>query len=78
MYGFIDRTGMEVVPFIYDFVDHSWYIDGLVKVVRKGKIGYVDATGKEVIPCIYDEETGFNPSKGRHVRLKHEWIWVKQ
>lgn len=76
-YGFIDRQGKEVVPFIYDFVDHSWYSDGFVKVIRKGKIGYVDATGKEVIPCIYDEETGFNPSKGRHVRLKHEWIWVK-
>ncbi|MBL7747305.1 MAG: WG repeat-containing protein, partial [Chitinophagaceae bacterium] len=76
-YGFIDRNGKEVVPYIYDFVDHSWYSDGLVKVVRKGKIGYVDATGKEVIPCIYDEERGFNPSKGRYVLLKHEWKYVK-
>ena len=55
-YGFIDKTGKEVVPPIYDEI--GFFLDDLAKVKLNGKMGFVDQTGKEVVPPIY-EETGY-------------------
>ena len=52
-WGFIDQTGKEVIPLIYDDVDHN-FLEGLVAVEKDDKWGFVDQTGKEVIPLIYD------------------------
>ncbi len=51
-YGYIDKTGREVIPLIY----YSAYdfIEGLARVEKDGKCGYIDKTGKVVIPLIYD------------------------
>lgn len=45
-YGFIDRTGKEVIPLIYD--DAYGFYDGLAAVEKDGKMGYIDRTGKEI------------------------------
>lgn len=71
LWGVIDRSGKEVCPVKYDYVDFCG--DGLVAVnvggymgKKKvlffgGKWGYVDlATGKECVPVIYDQVGPFN------------------
>ena len=45
-YGYIDKTGREVIPCKYD---DAWnFSEGFAKVALNGKYGYIDETGKEV------------------------------
>lgn len=57
-YGYIDKTGKEVVPCKYDSCEHfNWFREGMAIVCKRGreeKFGYIDDSGKEIIPCIYD------------------------
>lgn len=51
-HGFIDNTGQEVIPLIYDV---AWnFNDGLAKVMKADKWGFIDKTGKIIIPIAYD------------------------
>jgi hypothetical protein len=51
-WGYIDKTGNEIIPCIYYF---AWnFSEGLATVELNGKGGYIDKTGREIIPCIYD------------------------
>lgn len=50
-YGFIDRKGNTVIPFIYD--DAESFKNNLSRVILNGREGYIDRKGKEVIPVIY-------------------------
>ena len=50
-YGFIDKDGKEIIPFIYDEANN--FVNGLALVRKNGKRGYIDKDGKEVIPLIY-------------------------
>jgi tetratricopeptide (TPR) repeat protein len=60
-WGFVDATGKEVIPCIYDYVDYGYsFSEGLAMVVKDDKYGFVDATGKEVVPCIYDYADSFS------------------
>ena len=52
-WGYIDKTGREVIPCKYD--DASSFSEGLAKVKKSGKYGFIDKTGREVVPFIYDE-----------------------
>ncbi|MBQ5814588.1 MAG: WG repeat-containing protein, partial [Flavobacteriales bacterium] len=50
--GYIDKTGREVVPCIYD---DAWnFSEGLAYVRKDGKYGYIDKTGKEIASYKYD------------------------
>ena len=72
-WGFIDKTGREVIPCKYDWV--NLFLKGLAKVCLNWKWGFVDTTGKEVIPCKYDEVNVF--SKGLSaVRLNGKYGFV--
>ena len=51
-YGFIDKTGREVIPCKYD--DAESFHEGFAAVKLNGKYGFIDKTGREVIPCKYD------------------------
>ena len=55
-YGFIDKTGKEVVPPQYR--DAEDFCDGLARVLvgdrETGKWGFIDKTGKEAVPPQYD------------------------
>ena len=52
-YGFLDKTGKEVVPCKYD--DIGGFSEGLVRVCINGKWGVINKTGKVVIPIKYDK-----------------------
>jgi hypothetical protein len=72
-WGFIDKTGKEVIPLKYD--DARSFSEGLASVNLNGKWGYIDKTGKEVIPFKYDDAWPF--SKGRaEVKLDGEWFYI--
>ncbi len=61
-YGFIDNTGKEVIPCIYE--DLNYFSEGLAAVKNEkkkgGLFGFVDKTGKEIIPFIYDRADPFD------------------
>ncbi len=58
-WGFIDKTGKEVVPFSYEAAQK--FSEGMAAVMKNNKIGFVDAAGKEVIPCAYSNSAeGFS------------------
>ena len=51
--GFVDETGLLVIPCQY--VSHSFFCEGLVKVQEADtlKIGYINHKGETVIPFVY-------------------------
>jgi hypothetical protein len=51
-YGFIDRSGKEVIPLEYERADD--FHNGLARVTKNGKSGYIDRSQNEVIPLKYD------------------------
>ena len=65
-YGYIDKTGREVIPCKYD--DANDFREGLAKVQKSGKYGFIDKTGREVIPCKYDE--AYATSEGQALAKK--------
>jgi hypothetical protein len=52
-YGFLDLSGNEIVPLIYD--NAYSFGGGLAAVCKNGKWGFADKTGKEVILPAFDE-----------------------
>ena len=52
-WGFIDKTGAEVIPLIYDRGTAS-FSEGLAVVVKDEKYGYIDKAGTVVLPLVYD------------------------
>ena len=56
-YGYIDKEGKEVIPFIYDHA--SSFNEGLARVEKNGKFGYIDKTGKLVIPYQWNDASSF-------------------
>jgi len=64
-YGYIDKTGAEIIPIKYDKIFE--FSEGLavVRVLLKisenyqYKYGYIDKTGKEIIPIKYDNANDF-------------------
>ena len=61
-YGYIDKTGKEIIPCIYDFADG--FSEGLSRVKTGNKWGYIDETGKEAVPLIYDSADDFSEGFG--------------
>lgn len=62
-YGYLDETGKEVIPLIYQSVyDFS---NGLAAVKKDGKWGYIDTNGKVVINFQYEYVDSFKNGKAR-------------
>jgi serine/threonine protein kinase len=55
-YGYINKEGKEVIPFIYDKA--FYFKEGLALVENDGKYGYIDKEGNEVIPLMYEDVGG--------------------
>lgn len=54
--GFIDKTGVLVIPCVFDAAGD--FCDGLCPVQKDGKWGYIDKSGNVVIPLEYDDAYG--------------------
>ena len=57
-YGFIDKSGTEVIPCKYDWAFS--FSEGLASVKLNGKYGFIDKSGTLVIPCMYDYAVSFS------------------
>lgn len=57
-WGFINLSGKEVIPVVFDEV--SIFIDGYTKVTLDGKCGILNKKGEEVIPIIYSDTTNIS------------------
>ena len=55
---FIDKTGKELTPYIYDEADV--FRDGAVRVRIGRQYGFVDTTGAEIVSCVYDHAGTFS------------------
>lgn len=72
-WGYIDKSGREVVPCKYDYIGN--FVDGVASVKLNRKSGFVDIFGKEIIPCKYDfidrfyDVDVFDSSVGKHVAI---------
>ena len=72
-FGFIDKTGREVIPLIYD--NAYSFSNGLAIVALNGKYGFIDETGREVIPFKYDGAKAFSEGLAR-VLLKNKYGYI--
>lgn len=57
-WGFLDKTGGEVITNIYDNVGD--FSEGLARVESSGKWGYIDHQGNQVISCKFSEAGDFS------------------
>lgn len=74
-FGYLDKNGKVVVPFIYD--KGNPFSEGKAAVKRNKKWGFVDSIGKEIIPCVYDSATSFVNGLAE-VRKKKMVYWINE
>ena len=51
-WGFVDKTGKEVVPLVYD--EAQFFRGDFTQAKKNGKWGFIDKTGQEIGGFIYD------------------------
>ncbi|TAH41124.1 MAG: hypothetical protein EYC69_09115 [Bacteroidetes bacterium] len=56
-WGFINESGAEMIPAVYDEV--NYFSEGLAAVSKDGKYGYVNKSGKVMIPFMWDDAEAF-------------------
>lgn len=78
--GYIDQSGKEIIPCVYDFAGD--FHDGLARVGKRtngnNKFGFIDRTGNEVIPCIYDGVSSFHNGQAlvkTNLSSANEWCY---
>ena len=72
-WGFIDKTGKEVIPLIYDKV---WHFEKNRAWVKIGdKYGFINSKGEEITP--FNEEKYWNFSEGLAMaKLNHKYGFI--
>jgi Uncharacterized protein conserved in bacteria len=72
-YGYIDKTGKEIIPIKYDGA--KLFSEDLLGVNLKGKWGFIDKTGKEIIPLKYEDVGKFKEGLAA-VKLTGKWGFI--
>jgi hypothetical protein len=57
-WGYVDVTGKEIRPFIYE--EAFDFSEGLARVKVNGKYGFIDKEGKQIISCKYKDASDFS------------------
>lgn len=70
-WGFIDKTGKEVIKPEYNYVSNPFFSDGLAFVGKDGKYGFIDKNGDEVIKLQYDSYGDMGFSDGLALLVKN-------
>ncbi|MDR1897620.1 MAG: WG repeat-containing protein [Prevotellaceae bacterium] len=74
-WGFINETGKETIPLIYEWVD--CFSEGLAAVKLNEKCGFIDKTGNEAIPFKYEQAGSFFEGTAK-VKLDGEWVYINK
>ncbi|UCS92171.1 WG repeat-containing protein [Echinicola marina] len=77
-FGFVDKTGKEIIPLKYDGAED--FSEGLALVyigygLDNIKIGFIDKSGKEVIPLQYNWAYSFSEGLAP-VKLNRKWGFI--
>lgn len=72
-YGFIDKTGIEVIPLKYD--DAISFQNGLAHVRLNGKHGFINKTAQVIIPFIYTNAESFSEDLAK-VAKNGKWGFI--
>ena len=72
-WGYIDKTGREVIPCLYDYTND--FREGLAMVKMSGKYGFIDKTGREVALCQYDDAENLHEGLAK-VRKSGKWGYI--
>ena len=73
-YGYIDKTGKEVIPCKYNYL--GGFYEGLAYVHLDDKWGFIDKSGNEVIPCRYDDAGNFSEGLAEVKLDDFHWAWL--
>lgn len=76
MWGFIDKNGNEVIPFIYN--DTKIFKEGLAGVKLNNKWGFIDKNGSEVIQFKYDDVWCFFEGGLALVEKDNKWGFISK
>ena len=74
-YGFIDKSGTEVIPCKYDWAFS--FSEGLAQIRLNDKYGFINKSGTKVIPCKYDLVYSFHDGRAR-VQLNGKYGYVNK
>ena len=74
-WGFIDKTGKEIIPFKYEAA--FAYSQGLARVKLNNKWGFIDKTGKKIISFKYDDAQIFSEGLAT-VKLNDKWGFINK
>ncbi len=74
LYGFIDNSGMMVLPPFYN--DAGYFSSGLAPARIDNKYGYIDKTGRFVLGEIFDHALSFSNNKAL-VCIDQKWGLIK-
>ncbi len=72
-WGYIDKSGNEVIPIKYDYVDG--FSEGLARVNLNDKWGFIDKSGKEITPLKYDYASELSEGLAA-VKLNGKWGFI--
>jgi WG containing repeat len=73
-YGFIDTSGNEVIPFIYEEFNGD-FSSGTIAAMQNGKWGYINKSGKVIIPPNYEKAEPFSEALAA-VSLHGKWGFI--
>ncbi len=74
-YGFVDNTGREVIPAIYEGA--SDFEDGEATIMQNGLFGKINKEGETVIPAEYQEISG--PAEGFYTVMSGDkWGYINR
>ena len=74
-YGYIDRTGKEVIPLSSEYRIMIHFSEGMAMVSDGDKWGYIDTTGELVVPLKYDSAGIFQGGMA-WVELDGKWGFI--
>ena len=75
-WGFVDPTGKEIMPPMYD--DAKPFVNSLAAVQEKGKWGFADLEKKEVvISPAFDDASDFTDNGSTFVKIGDSWRLLK-
>lgn len=74
-YGFVNRSGNEVISRNYDYAYD--FVEGLSAVKSNEKWGFIDKDGNTVISCKYDQVDSFSEGLAKVV-LNDRWAFINK
>jgi WG containing repeat len=74
-FGFVNKAGEEVIPFVYQEVMSNGFNEGIAGVMQNGYWGFIDRTQKTVVAFMYSDIRPFSEGLAA-VKSKEKWGYI--